>query len=369
MTQRKQSSGSSSSQANSRPELCALPPVPERILEFGIDPIRESFIRSIEKTWVNGTKLTYCLLDREAGHDVPDLWSGSKGDKDIVRQAFDVWREVGIGLKWEEVSDPDEATVRIGFLRGDGSWSYVGTDILNISRHKRTMNFGWDLSANWYGLETAIHEIGHTLGAPHEHQNPNAGIEWNEPAVYAYFQGSPNNWDRKTIQHNILKTIPTREVEGSNWDPDSIMHYQFDAEVIDGPAPYNEQGINPQPGLSEADKKWVQKFYPLLADDNRIELAPFVSHPATLEPGNQLDFLISPSVSRRYVVQTFGNVDSLLVLFEYDGNEEIYLAGDDDSGFSLNARIEHRLIKGRSYILRLRFYYAWEGGETAVMLW
>ena len=27
--------------------------------------------------------------------------------------------------------------------------------------------------------DTALHGIGHTLGLPHEHQNPNAGIVWD----------------------------------------------------------------------------------------------------------------------------------------------------------------------------------------------
>jgi len=36
-----------------------------------------------------------------------------------------------------------------------------------------------------FGLDTAVHEIGHSLGFPHEYQNPKAGIVWNEEAVYA----------------------------------------------------------------------------------------------------------------------------------------------------------------------------------------
>ena len=35
-----------------------------------------------------------------------------------------------IGLSFVEVKNPAEAEVRIGFLDGDGSWSFVGTDVL-----------------------------------------------------------------------------------------------------------------------------------------------------------------------------------------------------------------------------------------------
>ena len=355
--------------AASSQEFCSLPSIPERPLPSGLGMMRESFIRRIEKTWVNGTHITYCFFDTAKGHDSPSWWNGTDADKQVVRTAFQTWKNLGIGLEFIEVEQPNDALVRIGFMRGDGSWSYLGTDVREIPMNQRTMNFGWSLSSNWYGEETALHEIGHTLGAPHEHQNPNAGIDWNVDEVYRYFQGPPNNWDRRSIEHNILRTIPQREVDGSNWDPDSIMHYSFEAPLIDGPPPYNSTGISPRRGLSDSDKEWIRKFYPPLDDDKYVELLPFRSHWASLEPGDQLDFLFKPTYSRRYTLQTFGTVDTLLVLFEKDGANEIYLAGDDDSGSAYNAKITHRLIKGREYILRLRFYYSSQSGDTAVMVW
>ncbi|WP_265939207.1 M12 family metallopeptidase [Bacillus thuringiensis] len=45
------------------------------------------------------------------------------------------------------------------------------------------MNFGWYITRNPSEIDTAIHEIGHTLGFPHEHQNTKSGIEWDEEAV------------------------------------------------------------------------------------------------------------------------------------------------------------------------------------------
>src|SRR5262249_13757272 len=113
----------------------------------------------------------------------------------------------------------------------DGSWSYIGTDILKYQDLGRTMNYGWDLTTIW-GHATALHEIGHTLGLPHEHQNPGAGIVWNEPKVYAYFSGPPDNWDHDTIFSNIIKKLRESDVEGSRWDPQSIMHYPFEPGLI-----------------------------------------------------------------------------------------------------------------------------------------
>ena len=153
-----------------------------------------------------------------------------------------------------------EAEIRIGYAR-DGSWSYVGREILDIPVNERTMSFGWPLDRDDYGLTTAIHEIGHTLGMPHEHQNPFAGIVWDEDAVYGYLGGPPNNWPRETTFNNVLRKIDAAEVAGSNWDPDSIMEYQFPAGLIIEPAAYHN-GIFPPGTLSPLDKTWAKTWYP-----------------------------------------------------------------------------------------------------------
>ncbi|WP_374089487.1 hypothetical protein [Methylomicrobium lacus] len=59
------------------------------------------------------------------------------------------------------------------------------------------MNFGWNLTEAASEIDTAIHEIGHTLGFPHEHQNPNSGIAWDEEAVYHSLAQPPNSWSRE----------------------------------------------------------------------------------------------------------------------------------------------------------------------------
>ncbi len=60
-----------------------------------------------------------------------------------------------------------------------------------------------------------------------------------------------------------------------------------------------------------------------------------------------------------------GKTDTLLVLFEeVDGVQES-IAGDDDSGTDLNAKIQVRLLKGRKYILRLRLYLKWDSGTSS----
>ncbi|NES77344.1 MAG: hypothetical protein F6K06_16745 [Okeania sp. SIO1H4] len=231
------------------------------------------------------------------------------------------------------------------------------------------MNFGWPLANDGYGKETALHEVGHTLALPHEHQNPKAGIQWNEDAVRASLSGLPNNWSLETIEYNILRKVATNEVAGSDWNPNSIMHYQFQAELINSPAPYNQQGIFPEPGLSQKDKDWMQKFYPVLESNDYIELKPFISVPLVLSPGEQVNFIVKPKNSRDYKFQTFGEADTVMVLFEEENGDPRYLNGDDDSGTEYNAFITHKLLRGRTYILRVRLYFPGLSGETAVMMW
>ena len=360
-----------------RYSYCSVPQVPERTFDPSVAPGRIRLIQTLENKWANGTKLHYYFFDRETDGERVFLsngpsqwqpWTTSNAEKDVVRQAFRMWKDVGVGLEFEEVSTRDEAEIRIGFMRGDGAWSYIGRGVLNIGGNQRTMNFGWDLTRRPDEIDTAVHEIGHTLGFPHEHQNPNAGIVWDEEAVYAALAKPPNRWDRATTFHNIIRKIEPDTVQGSNWDPNSIMHYPFEAGLIAAPADYRN-GLSPEGGLSERDKAWVKTFYPALTADDYKELRPFESVTLNITPGGQSNFVIRPNATRKYEIRTFGASDTVIVLFEDDNGELRYLAGDDDSGEDYNASLQVKLLKGRKYVLRVRLYYEDRAGETAVMMW
>ncbi|MEY1554013.1 matrixin family metalloprotease [Yoonia sp. R2331] len=344
--------------------FCALPELPKRDFEDGISPDRENAILATGDKWVNGTNIKYFMFD-------DGLFGGPRAQQDVVREAFDVWKDVGIGLTFEEVSDIADAELRIGFQRNVGSWSYVGTVALRIGQAERTMNFGWDLTQSGSnGLDTAIHEIGHALGFKHEHQNPNAGIIWNRQAVYDYFARTQNPpWDEAKTDNNILNTLDPSSVDGSNWNPDSVMHYAFAAGLIDQPTQFRG-GLNPALGLSDKDKEVVQRFYPPMAREGGMrQMKPFESQRLSLMAGEQANFAVIPEHSRDYTFSTFGRSDTVMVLFEDIDGTPVYQKGDDDSGFDRNARFTVRLIKGRSYKLRIRLYYNWAAGDTVAMMW
>jgi hypothetical protein len=339
---------------------CALPETKERALP-NVSAGRAWLIRTIETKWVNGTKLRFFFF-------VDGPYAGHRSDMEVVRRAFQAWMDLGIGIEFEEVEEIGEAEVRIGFLRGDGAWSYVGRDVIDIpGQHERTMNFGWRLSLDPTGIDTAIHEVGHTLGFPHEHQTPFAGIEWDEEAVYTYFASPPNNWPRSVTFHNVLRKLSPTEVAGSSWDPDSIMHYQFAAGLIRRPPGY-QAGLTPSGGISAGDIQQARRFYPPLEPASFPQLIPYESRILDIEPGEQCNYIISPDETRTYAIQTIGAADTVMVLFEDQGGDLKYVKGDDDSGTDRNTLITTRLYRGRRYVLRVRLYLQYGAGKTAVLI-
>ncbi|HEX2834734.1 MAG TPA: M12 family metallopeptidase [Thermoanaerobaculia bacterium] len=356
---------------------CALPTPRVRVLPEGLEPNNARLIRQNDQKWASGTVLHYYFFDQKSdGRNVRFTdgttqwlpWTTTNAQKDVVRQAFDAWRRVGIGITFTEVRQRGEAEIRIGFEDGDGAWSYVGRDVLGIGQNERTMNFGWSLTRSTREIDTAIHEIGHTLGFPHEHQNPNSGIEWDEEAVYRNLAGDPNFWSRDTTFQNIIRKIEADAVQGSKWDPDSIMEYPFDPGLIRKPAQYFTTGLRPAGGLSQRDKTWVKSFYPPLQTSEHRPMSPFRSEQLDLVSGEQRNFSIRPEETREYVFQTFGNSDLVMVLFENVNDEWRFVAGDDDSAQPRNSSIRAKLFRGREYALRIRLY-AQQSGQTAVMMW
>jgi len=130
-----------------------------------------------------------------------------------------------------------------------------------------------------------------------------------------------------------------------------------------------QHGIYPPGTLSEADKEYIRAWYPGQPGGTMAVLQPFVSVPLSLQPTEQFDAEFRPDASREYSVGTFGSSDVVLVLFEEIDGELRYLAGDDDGGEDRNALVKVKLFAGRRYVIRVRLYYSWESGQSAVMVW
>lgn len=340
------------------PHYCTMRVQQPKPLPPGVASNRAKLIAMTANKWMNGSTLTYAF------------YSGPTTQKDAVRAAFAEWKALGAGLSFIEVSGVTSAQIRIAFDQSDGSWSYIGTDCLSIASTQPTMNFGWDLTTP-YGHTTALHEIGHTLGFPHEHQNPKGGIVWNEEAVYASLGRPPNSWSREQTFQNIIEKIMADTVQGSAWDPNSVMHCQFDAGMILKPAKF-KTGLTPKGGLSARDKKWVKTFYPVLPSGAPAKLALFQSQPLKLGAGQQANFDFIAPAAREYTFRTFGFADTMLALSKSaatKGQAQKQIGLDDDSGHERNAELKAKLRKGERVHVKVRVRYVENAGEAALMVW
>jgi len=374
---------------NEKLVYCRTPIVPERKFPVGFptDPARA--IIAISSKWVPGTVLTYCFLDE------PSTLAGGDAEKKIAREGFDAWNSVDMGITLEEVADPSKAKIHVGFKWDGGYWSYIGRDILkshyicrscgegsfpsdattprcpncasnDVEVDPRTMNLDKNqLTSDSRGSDVPTHEMGHSLGLPHEHQSPYGGIEWDEQAVYNEFSEYPNNWSKETIDSNILKKLSTNEVEGSQWDPDSIMEYAFPPGMILEPEKYRT-GLTPAGGISAIDKEWIKHWYPSL-ESEEIKLNTPVT--LNLQPGKAREFYFIPSETRAYDFQTSGESETVIVLFEEVDGKRHQLDADDDSGEKRNAHIRHDLTSGNKFILVIRMYWDYTAGDIILKVW
>ena len=76
---------------------------------------------------------------------------------------------------------------------------------------------------------TAAHEFGHAIGLAHEHQNPAGGIQWNEEVVIRELAGFTQLLGRGDDASQCPTQVQADQINGTAFDPDSIMLYFFPA--------------------------------------------------------------------------------------------------------------------------------------------
>jgi hypothetical protein len=293
-------------------------------------------ISPIGKTWMNGSTLRVRFM------------GGTAAEQGVAREQAGWWTRVA-NLKIE-FNNASDAEIRIAFDSNDGAWSYVGTDCRGIPLNEPTMNLGF-LDGG-----TAAHEFGHAIGLAHEHQNPAGGIQWNEPVVIRELAKSPNFWDEQTTRHNVLRRYSADQINGTAFDPKSIMLYFF-------PASWTLNGIGTEANdvLSRVDKEFIAgaKMYPMTGPtvSSAVELkvnAPRRTAAAIGKIGEEDLFRFTAPADGRYVIDTRGPTDVVMKLFG-PNSETALIAEDDDSGIETNARIAADLIAGE-YFAQVRHY-------------
>ena len=213
--------------------------------------------------------------------------------------------------------------VRIGFDPQDGSWSYVGP---RRAQHQVAAGTHdeFRLAADHAPTATtrrctrsATRSDSSTSTRTRTRASPGTARPCSTIS-----RAPPNNWDESQIDWNILRKIPSSEIKGTTWDPDSVMEYQFDAGLIEAPAKY-QAGLTPKGGLSYADKAWVVRVLPRRAGAQPPRtLKVGLSQLLKLKAGETRTFDFSPPRTRTYNIGTFGTSDTVLVLFEVDADRQ-----------------------------------------------
>lgn len=320
-------------------------PHPGRMLMLSNGPTRAAF--EIAKLWPNGTTLHIRFLN------------GSAQQKQIVRQFAPQWTQhANLTFVFD---DAPNAQIRIAF-NDDGAWSYIGTDALGIPSNQPTLNLGWQDEG------VVLHEFGHLIGMIHEHQNPRGNaIQWNEPAVIQALSGPPNNWDLATIQHNMFDKYNQTQINGSQFDADSVMLYSF-------PANWTLNGFHSEPNevLSQVDMAFAASVYPGPNGGGEggagpVELSVYEGPlEANIgQPGEEDLYKFTARKAGRYTIETNGSTDLIMKLF---GPNSTLIAQDDDSGIGRNPRIVTQLTPG-DYTVQIRHYNTTAGtGSYSIMV-
>ena len=155
--------------------------------------------------------------------------------------------------------NPAVCDIRISFDPVKGAWSLLGKDILSEKdKTVTTMNLGW------FDVPTTLHEFCHAIAMVHEHQNPNGvPIDWNIDAVNQWALES-QGWDEKTTFENIVNKYKKDQINGSEYDPLSIMLYFFPGTLVNKPGSKRCCGKGTQQNFqfSPYDVLFLNKIYP-----------------------------------------------------------------------------------------------------------
>lgn len=292
----------------------------------------------LDKPWEAGRTLKVSFMD---GH--PDV-------QDKVAEVARQWCDYA--NIFFDFGDHPEADIRISFEH-KGSWSYLGKDAIRRPLDTPTMNYGWltPTSDDDEYTRVVIHEFGHALGAIHEHQNPVVDIPWDKEAVYGYYGGPPNNWDRDTVDVNLFRAYAAERTNHSEFDSDSIMLYPVPNRHTIGDY---EIGWNRE--LSQGDKDFIAVQYPAtVKEPNELAVDGDRAAESIGKHGEEDSFWFVVEQPGEYVVETHGNADLVMALFGPD-NPDAKVAEDDDSGRTYNARIAEKLDPGK-YSLRVWHYW------------
>jgi hypothetical protein len=187
---------------------------------------------------------------------------------------FNAWGQAS-NVKFVESNTSPQVRVARG---SDGYWSYLGTDVLSIPRNQPTMNLAGfsERTSEQEFLRVVRHEVGHTLGFPHEHLRRELVARIDPAKAVAYFRRT-SGWSEAMTRSNVLTPLEDRSVMGTPAaDETSIMAYQLPGEIMRDGRPIAGGG-----NINASDYAFCGKIYPL-ADQPPPPPPPTGGMPAVL---------------------------------------------------------------------------------------
>lgn len=226
-------------------------------------PLPSGLVRAAfytEKLWQKGSEITISFVgdpskikidEGDSTEDPLESQVKNMDFKEAIKKIVMDRIQPLVNLKFVFVPDNTaSALVRIDFDPNKGSWSLLGTDC-KYNKDTPTMNFGW------FNVGTVLHEFGHALGMIHEHQNPRGKkIQWDKDKVYAWAQQT-QGWSKDETDNNILNAYDIDRINGSEFDPLSVMLYFFPGSLTT-----DNKGTQQNLRFSATDVLWISKMYP-----------------------------------------------------------------------------------------------------------
>jgi hypothetical protein len=142
---------------------------------------------------------------------------------------------------------------------GEGYYSYLGTGILSRQKDEETMclqDFTMQTPDSEF-YRVVRHEVGHTLGFPHEHMRSEIVALLDPQKTIRYFGGPPNFWPSQMVQEQILTPLDPNSIRATQSDQQSIMCYQ-----IGGQCTKSGQPILGGTDIDELDYQFAASIYP-----------------------------------------------------------------------------------------------------------